>query len=105
MEGCIEMVDDLQLPENEIKIAYSFSKMTIMDEMNQKDRYDRMLLPEFMDFLCRCAFFKYKEMPSISFLEKVERVLDIMLKQVEKRRERPNFEIDVSSDSDYESDD
>ena len=37
--------------------------MTIVDEMNQKDRYDTMLLPEFMDFLCRCAYFKYKEMP------------------------------------------
>ena len=64
-----------------------------------------MLIPEFMDFLCRCAYFKYKEMHTISFLEKVERVLDIMLKQVEMRRERPNFEIEVSSDSDYASDD
>ena len=88
-----------------MKLAYSFSKITIIDEMNQKDRYEIMLLPEFMDFLCRCAYFKYKEMQSISFLEKVERVVDIMLKQVEMRRERPSFEIEVSSDSDYASDD
>jgi hypothetical protein len=99
------LADDLQLSEQEIKIAYSFSKMTILDEMNQKDRYDNMLLPELMDFLCRCAYFKYKEMPSLTFLEKVERILDILLKQVEMRRERPNFEIEVSSDSNYESDD
>ena len=44
-------------------------------------------------------------MNNITFLEKVERVLDILFKQIEKRRERPNFEVEVSSDSNYDSDD
>ena len=99
------MMESLQLAESEIKIAYSFAKMTIADEMNQKDRYDSMLLSELMDFICRCAFLKYQGMTNISFLEKVERVLDILFKQIDRRRERPNFEIEVSSDSDYETDD
>ena len=64
-----------------------------------------MLLPELMDFICRCAHLKYSGMNNITFLEKVERVLDILFKQIEKRRERPNFEVEVSSDSNYDSDD
>lgn len=80
MDRCIQMMDSLQLPETEVKLAYSFAKMTIADEMNQKDRYDAMLLPELMDFICRCAYLKYQEMKNITFLEKVERVLDILFK-------------------------
>jgi len=53
------MIESLQIPEHEAKIAYSFSKMTIADEMNQKDRYDSMLLPGLMDFICICAYLKY----------------------------------------------
>jgi hypothetical protein len=34
MERCIQMMESLQLAESEIKIAYSFAKMTIADEMN-----------------------------------------------------------------------
>ena len=68
------------LPDPEIIQAYAFSKMTIVDEMNQKDKYEKMLFPEFLDFICRCAYFKYKEENHLSFIEKTERVLDIILK-------------------------
>ena len=79
--------------------------MTIVDEMNQKDKYEKMLVPEFMDFLCRCAYLKYKGESQVSFVEKVERVLDVVFRLIEAKREKPNFEIEVSSESDYASDD
>ena len=61
VKQCIELVSDLYLSDREIKLAFSFSKMTIIDEMNEKQRYEQMLLSEFMDFICRCAYFKYNE--------------------------------------------
>lgn len=79
--------------------------MTIIDEMNQKDRYGNMNVTELMDFICRCAYFKYKDQQGVSFVEKVERVLDALFRKIEVRREKPNFEVEVSSDSDYASDD
>ena len=41
----------------------------------------------------------------MQFLEKVERVLDILFKQIEVRRQKPSYEIEVSSESDYDTDD
>ena len=105
LDLCLEMVEDLQISETDVKVAYSFSKATIIDEMNQKDRYDVMLLHEMMDFICRCAYFKFQSQLNLQFVEKVERVLDILLKKVEMRRQKPAFEIEVSSDSDYSSGD
>lgn len=64
-----------------------------------------MLLPELYDFICRCSYLKYKDQKGVQFVDKVERVLDILFKQIEVRREKPNFEVEVSSDSDYSSDD
>lgn len=106
LEVCTDLMRILQISDWEIRQAYSFAKITIIDEMNQKDRYDNMLMVEFQDFICRCAYFKYKDqMTAGPFVEKVERVLDILFKQIEVRRQKPNFEVEVDSESDYDSDD
>jgi hypothetical protein len=56
-----------------------------------------MVLVEFMDFICRCAHFKYQSEKHISFLEKTERVLDLLFKNVDAKRQKPSFEVEVSS--------
>ena len=96
---------DLNISIIEITQAYSFSKKTIVDEMNHKDKYEKMELVEFFDFICRCAYFKYKEEAHLRFLEKVEKVLDLLFKRFDCKRKKPDFEIEVSSESDYSSDD
>jgi len=105
IDACTELMRVLQISDWEIRQAYSFSKITIVDEMNQKDRYDNMLFVEFQDFICRCAYFKYKDQTTGQFVDRVERVLDVLFKQIEVRRQKPNFEIEVDSESDYDSDD
>ena len=42
---------------------------------------------------------------NISFDQKVEKTIDIIFKANEMRRVRANYEIEVSSESDYSSDD
>lgn len=73
--------------------------------MNQKEKYDRLTMPEFMEFLVRCSYLKYEKLTHLTMLEKTERVLDILLKPLDCRRKKPDFEIEVSSESDYNSDD
>ena len=87
----------LGITDQEITQAYAFAKVTMIDEMESKDKYDRMILVEFLDFIVRCAFFKYQEERHISMLEKTERVLDFLFKTVDVKRQKPNFEIEVSS--------
>ena len=60
------MVGDLELTELEVSMAYAFSKITIIDEMNQKDKYDKLQFVEFLDFLCRIAFIKFKNEKHLS---------------------------------------
>ena len=69
--------------------------------MNQKDKYERMTIAEFQEFLVRCAYLKYEGQTHVSILEKTDRILDILFKPIECRRKKGNFEIEVSSESDY----
>mmetsp|Transcript_12818 Transcript_12818/g.12735 ORF Transcript_12818/g.12735 Transcript_12818/m.12735 type:complete len:171 (+) Transcript_12818:988-1500(+) len=94
LDDCIAICANLgNVSQLQITEAYSFSKITIIDEMNHKERYDKMLLVEFLDFICRIADFKYREENNITFLEKVERIIDLLFKQIDAKRRKPNYEI------------
>ncbi|CDW82841.1 UNKNOWN [Stylonychia lemnae] len=86
LDDCKECMSPLQISEASLKQCYAFSKMTIIDEMNQKDKYERMVICEFLDFICRCAYVKFIEDSHLSILEKVERVLDLLFKTIDCRR-------------------
>lgn len=62
-----------------------------------------MKLAEFYDFLVRLAAIKFKDDTQMEMLLKVERILDILFKVLGQRREKKLWEIEVSSESDYES--
>jgi len=59
-----------------------------------------------LEFVVRCAYWKYRDEKGVSTVEKVERVLDVLFKEegVDWKRRRPHFEIEVSSESDYDTD-
>eukprot|EP00347_Sterkiella_histriomuscorum_P021600 403333417 len=105
LDDCLAIMAPLQISEYSLKQCFAFSKMSIIDEMNQKEKYERMTISEFFDFIVRCAYIKYKDESHLSMVEKTERVLDVLFKEINCRRKRPNYEIEVSSESDYESDD
>lgn len=58
------------------------SKMCITDETNVKglDRWDKLMFPEFLEFLARIAVTKFKENPDeMNMIEKVKNMLDSAL--------------------------
>lgn len=60
LEDCKEICAPLIISNYAITEAYAFSKVSIVDEMNNKDKYEKMLMCEFLDFICRVADFKFK---------------------------------------------
>ena len=49
------------LSENSIQLAYSRSKMTVVDEMTGGEKYMRMVFVEFLEFVARVAYLAYFE--------------------------------------------
>ena len=41
--------------------SYGMCKMTVLNEVKQSKKYDRLELPEFYEFIGRVADIKYKE--------------------------------------------
>jgi hypothetical protein len=64
--------------ENQVVLAFSLSKMTIADEMEDFDKYNRMVLVEFYEFVGRWAYLIFKQ-SNLPFPKKLEQLLRIVL--------------------------
>jgi len=52
---------ELHLTHEIILIAFSHSKELHVKEMEEIDKYSRLTIPEFLEFLSRLAFIIYKD--------------------------------------------
>ncbi len=90
-------------------MCYGLSKMSVANEMVKGiNPYKRLLYVEFLEFISRIADEKYKGQQSIPLYQKIEWVLDDILKLVNvARREikrRIEFVLDESDESVQEDD-
>lgn len=104
LRQCLVIGPLLNLTPDDISLAYSYSKTIFIDEIKTYRQYGGLKLVEFYDFLVRLADIKFKEDTQMEMLLKVERILDVLFKVLGKRREKKLWEIEVSSESDYERD-
>ncbi len=86
--------------------CYGMSKMCITDETNVKglDRWDKLMFPEFLEFLARIAVMKFKDNPDeMSFVDKVKNMLDSCLSVVcaDRLETEINEEAISESEDDY----
>ena len=91
----------LEKKEGEITIAYSQSKMTLVDEMDEFEKYNKMLHVEFYEFLGRISELLYQGMP---LEQKLENMLKILLPLAGYEYRKVNLDGDLESDSDYDDD-
>lgn len=94
----------LELSADDVSVAYSYSKMIHIDEIKCYRQYDHMKPVEFCDFLARLAAMKFSETRGMPSLDKLEATLDILFKLLGKKRVSQGFDIEVSSESDYQTD-
>ena len=76
------MLSEIGVPltEDQIIIAYAFSKATIAVEMDEYDNYNRMNISEFYEFIGRAAALLYTE--TIPLAKKIEKLLAVLLPSV-----------------------
>lgn len=67
--------------DKEVKACYGMSKSTVIDEINNNAEYDKLRLPEFLEFLGRIAHTKFSaEKTNEPF--KMENALENVLREV-----------------------
>ena len=108
MEDVVNMISEIDLKgtsnENKASIAYSLSKQTIIDEMEEFDKYNILKRTEFLEFIGRLAFLIYPD-AKLSLAKKIEMLLRQLLKTVvNKAIVIPDLNEGAESESDYEDD-
>lgn len=63
MESLFDLMNDIeyQIPEKKLIQFFAQSKMHILDEMNEKWKYERIEFVEFLEFLARVADYKFRD--------------------------------------------
>eukprot|EP00347_Sterkiella_histriomuscorum_P016550 403352766 len=121
MQDCVYLICNncpfFNIPENNVKLAYAFSKMTVVDEESESHKYQRMVYVEFLEFIGRIAYLVKipeniqkeiilrlpEEKSEIGFLEKLEYTLDKLLALVAcKRKPTESLKDQYDTDSDYD---
>ena len=104
LQQCQAIGPHLDLTETQISEAYSFCKMIPQDELGNYSSYKKLKLVEFRDFLVRLADTRFKSEAGLGFLDKVELTLTALFKLIGCELAHGNHGIEVSSESDYDSD-
>ena len=78
--------------------------MIPQDELGNYSSYKKLKLVEFRDFLVRLADTRFKSEAGLGFLDKVELTLTALFKLIGCELAHGNHGIEVSSESDYDSD-
>lgn len=84
--------------------AYSMSKMTIVNEMEDFEKYNQMKKGEFYEFLARLSDALYRD-SDLPLVKKLEKLLCLLLFVVLKKEiVIPDLDDDIESQSDCEDD-
>lgn len=100
----IKMVGKANVPlaDERNVIAYALSKHTLENEMDDFHKYNQMLLTEFYEYIGRLAQLLYPE--NIPLASKIEKLLQYLLPQVGFDVKRPEEDLNIESESDYDDD-
>jgi len=55
----VALIDHKKISEKEIIRCFAFSKMTVLDELDDRQSYFKMHFTEYLEFLCRVAYHLY----------------------------------------------
>ena len=97
---------DLSVLESKEKVtvlAYSMSKMTIVDELKEFKKYNEMMMCEFYEFICRWSELIYKDL-KIPLVEKISKLLPILFNTIKAEFKPLTGDQGIESDSDYNDD-
>ena len=82
--------------------------MTVIDELNQFDKYAKMAFVEFLEMICRIAYYHFDDFPDKKdwpFTKKLEAVVDQVLGMRKIQRKEPVIINVLDSDADISDED
>ena len=91
---------DLSLSQDKIKLAFSYCKMTIIDEMNESDKYNNLKFVEFLEFIARIAEMVFEKNSQIRLYDKVYFTFQKFFALIPAQVKEPKTDVDVVSESD-----
>ena len=93
---------DFKLAERVVKYCYGMSKMTIVNEDYQRDRYYLLDFVEFLELIGRVALVKYEgsDMEREPLVRKIEFIVDSLFTLLNVERSEVVLEEEDVSDSD-----
>ena len=91
---------ELGINEREVILCFGMSKMTVYNEVTQCENYFKMQFVEFIEFIGRLAYTKYKGSTDLSFGEKIEQLLDDIFPSFGLTRQDVVIEVEEISESD-----
>jgi hypothetical protein len=71
----IDKCPELYLTQDMVQIAFSHSKELHVKEMDDIEKYYRLGLTEFMEFIARLGVLVYKNKTQMLLIEKIENIL------------------------------
>jgi len=81
----VALIGDKILPDQELLRCFAYSKMTVVNEMTERQKYFHMEFVEFMEMLCRVAYYLYHNEKKFenehSIYGMLEKLLGILFKQ------------------------
>ena len=67
----------LSIPDKEALLCYGMCKMTCNNDILEREKYDKLLFVEFLEFLGRIAEGKYNE-EGLELVDKYEKLLEVI---------------------------
>lgn len=87
-----------------VQVAFSYSKILHVKEMEDIDKYTRIELVEFIEFIARVGVILFHENAEMLLTDKIERVMQEMFKLISEKVKHPPKTEDDELVSDYEDD-
>ncbi len=88
--------------EKEALYCYGMSKMTVVNELKNATKYDKVELAEMCEMICRVADTKFKAATGLTFAQKIELLLDELFVVTGYTRKDVNVQQEEQSESDDE---
>lgn len=104
LEDTIDLIQKVmpEISDNTVKLCYCYSKMTIVDEMKDKDKYEKLEFVEFLEFIGRIASTLSPLDSKNKLLPKIDLVLQKVLSVINEKVRYNLSEVEIISESDSE---
>ena len=102
-KDCVDLMTKqtrIIIDENKVIYCYGMSKMAVIKDTSDRESYEQMKFVEFLEFIGRCAYTKFKEATDMSMEEKLIMFLDEMFPYFGCQRKEVEDEEEELSESD-----